>query len=114
MILTSSISSGSVMSEVPFEIMEGHPEELLIEILLKPDVSGEDIFASNIWFARLRICGRSTNHEHTSNEFVKLSNSFGMLFGGGICGGSGSGGGGAGGDDGTSSTLSLSKIYNFN
>lgn len=103
MILTLSNSSeGSLrtMSEVPPEIMEGHPEELL----LKPEVSGGDFFASNIWFASLRISGLSTSHEHTSNEFLQSSKSFGIFLGSG-------GGGGSGG---ASSTLSLSKIYNFN
>jgi hypothetical protein len=107
MILTLSNSSeGSLgtMSEVPPEIMEGHPEELPIEILLKPEVSGGDFFASNIWFASLRISGLSTSHEHTSNEFLQSSKSFGIFLGSG-------GGGGSGG---ASSTLSLSKIYNFN
>ncbi len=105
------------MSEAFPEPTEGHPVEILESSKTTGAImSGDIFFASNIWFASWRMCGLSTNHEQTSNEFVNLSNSLGMFFGDGSGVGSGSsvGSGDSSGDDGTSSMLSLSKIYNFN
>ncbi len=121
MIFTTSEGLLKIISEVSPEIMKGHLEEFLIEILLKSETFGEDFFASNIWFARLRICDLSINHKHISNKFVKLSNSFEMFFsnssGYGSYGSYNSSGNGISGnsyDNNTSSAFSLSKIYNFN
>ncbi len=121
MIFTTSEGLLKIISEVSPEIMKGHLEEFLIEILLKSETFGEDFFASNIWFARLRICDLSINHEHISNEFVKLSNFFEMFFdnssgysGCDDCNSSSNSIGDSSHDDSISSVLSLSKIYNFN
>jgi len=48
MILTASEGSLRTMSEIPSEIIEEYSEKLLIGILLKLEMFGEDFFASNI------------------------------------------------------------------
>ena len=73
---------------VPPDTTEGHPEEPIGT----PGESSEDVLASNIWFARRKMWGRSISHEQTSNTFSQFSNCSGIFFGG-DCGGGGGGGG---------------------
>jgi len=48
MILIVSKELLKLMSEVFFKIIKGHPEELLIGILLKSEISDKNFFTFNI------------------------------------------------------------------
>ena len=48
MIFIASEGLLRIMLEVPSKIIKRHPEELLIGILLKSEMSSKDFFASNI------------------------------------------------------------------
>jgi len=101
-----------ITSEVLAEPAEEHPTEIWPELSKMLEVtSGDDFFASNIWLANCKMCGHSTSHVQISRVFVKFSSCSGVFFGIGdilflvlflsL-------------DFSLSSTLSISKIYNFN